>query len=71
VRASVENWAAQGAGPALTGPIARGDEDTVARQREAVQERTPELLPLFDALADATRRLARRPTPDARRPIPA
>ena len=71
VRASVENWAAQGAGPALTGPIARGDEDTVARQREAVKERTPELLPLFDALADATRRLARRPTPDARRPIPA
>jgi predicted short-subunit dehydrogenase-like oxidoreductase (DUF2520 family) len=71
VRASVENWAAQGAGPALTGPIARGDEDTAARQREAVAEQTPELLPLFDALAQATRSLARRPTPDARRPIPA
>ena len=58
VRAAVENWAALGAERALTGPIARGDEDTVARQREAVAERTPELVPLFDALADATRALA-------------
>jgi len=58
VRASVENWARLGAGPALTGPIARGDAATVARQRAAVGERTPELLPLFDALADATRTLA-------------
>jgi predicted short-subunit dehydrogenase-like oxidoreductase (DUF2520 family) len=55
VRAAVENWAARGAEEALTGPIARGDEETVARQRAAVEERTPELLPLFDALADATR----------------
>ncbi len=58
VRAAVENWARLGAADALTGPIARGDEATVARQRDAVEERTPELLPLFDALADATRALA-------------
>lgn len=57
VRQTVENWAAQGAG-ALTGPIARGDHDTVARQRQAVAERTPELLELFDVLANATRKLA-------------
>ncbi len=55
VRAAVENWAERGAGDALTGPIARGDEDTVARQRAAVAERTPDLLPLFDAMVDATR----------------
>jgi predicted short-subunit dehydrogenase-like oxidoreductase (DUF2520 family) len=55
VRAAVENWAARGAEDALTGPIARGDEETVARQRAAVEERTPDLLPLFDALTDATR----------------
>jgi predicted short-subunit dehydrogenase-like oxidoreductase (DUF2520 family) len=55
VRAAVENWAARGAERALTGPIARGDEETVARQRAAVEERAPDLLPLFDALADATR----------------
>jgi predicted short-subunit dehydrogenase-like oxidoreductase (DUF2520 family) len=57
VRATVENWAARGAGDALTGPIARGDEETVARQRAAVEERAPDLLPLFDALTDATRAL--------------
>jgi predicted short-subunit dehydrogenase-like oxidoreductase (DUF2520 family) len=58
VRASVENWARLGAGAALTGPIARGDEQTVARQRAAVAERAPDLVPLYDALADATRALA-------------
>lgn len=60
VRATVDSWAEQGAA-ALTGPIARGDERTVARQRAALAERTPDLLPLFDVLADATRDLARRP----------
>ncbi len=58
VRATVENWASLGPGSALTGPVARGDEVTVARQREAVIERTPELTPLFDALTAATRELA-------------
>ena len=55
VRGAVENWAARGAEEALTGPIARGDDETVARQRAAVAERTPDLLPLFDAMVDATR----------------
>src|SRR5215207_6043674 len=50
VRAAVETWAELGAERALTGPIARGDEATVARQRAAVLQRTPELAPLFDAL---------------------
>ncbi len=58
VRASVENWAAAGAPDALTGPIARGDERTVQRQRAAVAERAPEDLALYDALTEATRRLA-------------
>lgn len=61
VRASLENWASLGPERALTGPIARGDEATVARQRDAIEERTPELLDLFDALADATRALAASP----------
>jgi predicted short-subunit dehydrogenase-like oxidoreductase (DUF2520 family) len=58
VRAAVENWAAHGARDALTGPIARGDTATVARQRSAIAERAPDLLPVFDALAEATRELA-------------
>jgi predicted short-subunit dehydrogenase-like oxidoreductase (DUF2520 family) len=60
VRATVDNWAAAGAERALTGPIARGDHATVARQRAAIADRTPELLPLFDALAAATHELAAR-----------
>jgi predicted short-subunit dehydrogenase-like oxidoreductase (DUF2520 family) len=60
VHATVENWATVGGERALTGPVARGDEATVTSQRAAVAERAPELLPVFDALLDATRSLARR-----------
>ncbi len=58
VRATVENWAQLGPGRALTGPVARGDEQTVRSQRAAIEDRTPELLPLFDELVRATRTLA-------------
>jgi predicted short-subunit dehydrogenase-like oxidoreductase (DUF2520 family) len=58
VRATVENWVANGAAGALTGPIVRGDEDTVSRQRVAVAQAAPEMLPLWDALAAGTRSLA-------------
>ena len=58
VRRAVDNWAARGAAQALTGPIARGDEETVAAQRAVVAERAPELVALFDALTDGTRALA-------------
>lgn len=57
-RASLENWGRLGAERALTGPIARGDEATVAVQRAAVADRMPSALALFDALAESTRRLA-------------
>ena len=58
VRATVENWAKLGPARALTGPVARGDEATVARQRAAIGAAAGDLLPLFDALAEATRALA-------------
>jgi predicted short-subunit dehydrogenase-like oxidoreductase (DUF2520 family) len=61
VRATVDNWAAVGPERALTGPIARGDDATVARQRAAVADHAPELVDLFDALASATARLATAP----------
>ncbi len=57
VRASADNWAREGAA-ALTGPIARGDEATVAAHREVIAERTPDLLDLYDALAGVTREVA-------------
>ncbi len=60
VRASVENWAALGPERALTGPVARGDYETVAGQRDAIAARDPELLELFDALVDATAALSDR-----------
>ena len=61
VRTTVENWLAAGPRAALTGPVARGDERTVAAQRDAVAETAPELLPLFDELVERTRALAARP----------
>ena len=57
VTAAAANWAEHGA-EALTGPIARGDIETVARQRAAVADRLPEWLAAWDALAEATREVA-------------
>ncbi|MEO6525670.1 MAG: DUF2520 domain-containing protein [Gemmatimonadaceae bacterium] len=65
VRATVDNWARQGARAALTGPIARGDLVTAARQRDAVADAAPDLLPIWDALATETRELARPSATDA------
>ena len=61
VRSSVENWAALGPRRALTGPVARGDEATIALQREAVAAACPELVPLFDAMVERTRALVAEP----------
>jgi len=42
-------------GFALTGPIARGDWSTVEKHLEALETRAPDLVPLYRALAEATR----------------
>jgi predicted short-subunit dehydrogenase-like oxidoreductase (DUF2520 family) len=42
-------------GFALTGPIARGDWSTVDAHLRALEERAPDLVPLYRALAEATR----------------
>lgn len=60
VRRTVENWAARGPSAALTGPIARGDDQTVHRQRSAIAVDALDVLPLFDTLAGSTRALAAR-----------
>lgn len=63
VRQTVENVAELGPEAALTGPVARGDEETVAAQRAAVAEAAPELVELFDELVELTRSLAGQRTP--------
>lgn len=47
---------------AITGPAARGDDETLASQRHHLQEQFPHWLPLFAALTDVTRQqVGRRP----------
>jgi len=53
---SAANWSERGAA-ALTGPIARGDESTIALHLEAIAEFDPGLLALYEALAERTRAL--------------
>jgi len=63
VRQTVENVAQLGPEAALTGPVARGDQATVAAQRAAVEQVAPELLDLFDELVRRTRALAGQEAP--------
>jgi len=65
-QSALGNWTRLGGPAALTGPIARGDEATVERQRAAVERAAPQLRFLWDAMADATRAVARRTTPGSR-----
>ncbi|CAN5200662.1 DUF2520 domain-containing protein [soil metagenome] len=58
VRSAVDNWGERGARVALTGPVSRGDDETVAQQRAAVSAAAADELPLWDALVIATRDLA-------------
>jgi len=51
------NWAERGP-EALTGPVARGDRETVERHRAALAELAPELLPMYEALAERAAALA-------------
>lgn len=51
------NWAERGPA-ALTGPIARGDEATVAAHLDAIAATAPRLEPMYRALAQRTREIA-------------
>ena len=66
-QSALDNWTQLGGPSALTGPIVRGDEATVQRQRAAIEGTAPHLLPFWDAMADATRALARRKIAEATR----
>jgi predicted short-subunit dehydrogenase-like oxidoreductase (DUF2520 family) len=51
MRRTIEN------GFELTGPIARGDWDTVAAHVSAIRAERPELVPMYETLADTTKAL--------------
>ncbi len=63
VLGSASNALSLGPGPALTGPIARGDVDTLARHLEALARQTPNLLPPYLALARQALALATATNP--------
>jgi predicted short-subunit dehydrogenase-like oxidoreductase (DUF2520 family) len=56
-RAALENWASLGS-VALTGPIVRGDDEIVKRQRAEIAAHAPEFLEAWDALVKTTRQIA-------------
>ncbi len=55
VESALRAWGEHGFASAITGPIARGDLETAAKQRDAVAAALPDALPLFDVMAKATR----------------
>ena len=54
---ALANWTRDGA-RSLTGPVARGDEAVIARQRAALAASDASLLPLWDALTERARVVA-------------
>jgi len=70
VRAALENSLERGFG-ALSGPLLRGDGDTIAAHLAALERDCPELLPAYRAMAlatlDALDRSVKAPSPGLRR----
>ncbi|MDH4164023.1 MAG: DUF2520 domain-containing protein [Nitrospirota bacterium] len=58
IKGTLANMEAMGTTQALTGPIARGDAETVKGHIQAMEERLPELLPLYRELAKQTIQIA-------------
>ena len=59
IKGTLANMEAMGTTQALTGPIARGDGETIKGHIEAMKARLPELLPLYRELAKQTIGIAR------------
>jgi predicted short-subunit dehydrogenase-like oxidoreductase (DUF2520 family) len=67
---SAANWVERGS-DALTGPIARGDAETVERHRAALRRLAPELRPLYEALSERAQELAAHPVAPQPQPVEA
>jgi predicted short-subunit dehydrogenase-like oxidoreductase (DUF2520 family) len=50
VKGTVENFERLGSPACLTGPIARGDVETVRRHLQAIEDKAPDLLELYKVL---------------------
>jgi predicted short-subunit dehydrogenase-like oxidoreductase (DUF2520 family) len=59
----VQNLAQVGLPGALTGPVERGDVSTVERHLETLEQRAPELAPLYRSLGREVLRIARGKSP--------
>jgi len=60
IRTAVENSLTLGPKTALTGPIVRGDDDTVASHLEQLKQHHPDLVALYQQLGLQTVDLAQR-----------
>ncbi|RMG00288.1 MAG: DUF2520 domain-containing protein [Planctomycetota bacterium] len=70
IRETVDNWAKSSPPEALTGPIVRGDEETVRRHLESLSDLSPALADLYRRLGAATLSVALQaglPEPTAER----
>ncbi len=54
ITATLENIEKSGTVNALTGPLVRGDENTIAKHTEAIKTQTPEFLALYQTMGLAT-----------------
>jgi predicted short-subunit dehydrogenase-like oxidoreductase (DUF2520 family) len=59
-RGTLANVEASGTAEALTGPFARGDEGTIARNRAALEALDAATLAVYDLLGARSRLLARK-----------
>lgn len=60
MRETLDNIFRLGPAKALTGPLARGDKQTVARQQQALQNWNPDIAALYQAFTTCTEQLAQR-----------
>ena len=59
-RATLDNLAKSGADASVTGPVVRGDIDTLRSHLESLHERLPEVVPLYGTMTKASLGMAAR-----------
>ncbi|MCH8108473.1 MAG: DUF2520 domain-containing protein, partial [Chloroflexi bacterium] len=59
-RATLDNLAKSGADASVTGPVVRGDIDTLRSHLESLHERLPEVVPLYGTMTNASLGMAAR-----------